>query len=296
MQNFVSGYLVVQYHQLFYVFILKYYLRWCSSQILLSGDIKTNPGPTPSPVQCFSICHWNLSSITADNFAKLSLLTAYNLVHSFNIICLSETYLNSETPPNDTRLELPGYNLLRSDHPSNNKRGDVCVYYKSTLPLRILNISNLDECINFEVSIANKICRFIHLYRSPSQKQDEFQEFKSNLEINLDVLSANNPFLTVMIGDFNAKSSNWYLNDVTSFEGSQIEFLASQFAMSQVINEPTNILDNSKSCIDLMCTSQPNLITDSGVHPSLYSNYHHQIIYPELDLKVFDPRPYEKTV
>ena len=159
---------------LFYVFILIYYLRWCSSLILLSGDIKTNPGPTPSSGQCFSICHWNLNSITAHNFAKLSLLTAYNLVHSFDIICLSETYLNSETPPNDTRLELPGYNLFRSDHPSNNKRGGVCVYYKSTLPLRILNISNLDECINFEVSVDNKICRFIQLCRSPSQKQDEF--------------------------------------------------------------------------------------------------------------------------
>ena len=159
---------------LFYVFILIYYLQWCSSLILLSGYIEINTGPTPSSGQCFSICHWNLNSITVHNFAKLSLLTAYNLVHSFDNICLSERYLNSETPPDDTRLELPSYKLFRSDHPSSNKRGDVCVYYKSTLPLRILNISNLDECINFEVSIANKICHFIHPYRSPSQKQDEF--------------------------------------------------------------------------------------------------------------------------
>ena len=263
---------------------------------MLTGDIETNPGPTPCPGQCFSICHWNLNSITAHDFARLSLPTAYNPVHSFDIICLSETYLNSEAPPNDTRLELPGYNLFRSDHPSSNKRGGVCVYYKSTLPLRILNISNLDKCINFEVSIANKICRFIYLYRSPSQKQDEVQEFKSNLEINLDALSANNPFLTVVIGDFNAKSSNWYLNDVASFEGLQIEFLASQFAMSQVINEPTHILDDSKSCIDLIITSQPNMRMDSGVHPSLHSNFHHQIIYAKLDLKVFYRPPYESCV
>ena len=113
---------------LFYVFILIYYLRCCSSLILLSGDIKTNPGATPCSGQCFSICHWNLNSITAHNFAKLSLLTAYNLVHSLDIICFSETYLTSETPPNDTRLELPGYNLFRSCHTSNNKRGGVCVY------------------------------------------------------------------------------------------------------------------------------------------------------------------------
>ena len=55
---------------LFYEFISTYCLSWCSSLILLSGDIKTNPGPTPSSGQCFSICHWNLNSIAAHNFAK----------------------------------------------------------------------------------------------------------------------------------------------------------------------------------------------------------------------------------
>ena len=81
--------------------------------------------------------------------------------------------------------------------------------------------------------------------------------------MNLDPQSTNNPFLTTMIGDFNAKSSSWYLNDITSFEGSQITFLASQFTMYQVIKEPTQILDNSYSCIDIIFTSQPNMIMDS---------------------------------
>ena len=86
----------------FYVFVLFYYLLWCSSLIFLSGDIKTNPRSSSSSRQCFSFCHWNLDSIAAHNFAKLSFLTAYNLVHSFVVICLSETYLNPETPPHDT--------------------------------------------------------------------------------------------------------------------------------------------------------------------------------------------------
>ena len=187
------------------MFILIYYLQCCSSLILLRRDVKTNLSPIPSFGQCFSICHWNLNYITVHNFPILSLVTAYSLVQNVDIICFSETYLNSATPPNDTRLESPGYNLFLSDHPSNNERGGVCVYYKSTLPLGTLIISNLDKCVNFEVSIAKKICHFIQLYRSPSQKQDEFQEFKSNLEMNLDTLSTNNPFLTVMIGDLNAK-------------------------------------------------------------------------------------------
>ena len=59
--------------------------------------------------------------------------------------------------------------------------------------------------------------------------------------MNLDALPTNNPFLTVMIGDFNTKSRNWYLNDTASFDVSKIEFLASQFAVSQAINEPTHI-------------------------------------------------------
>ena len=49
--------------------------------------------------------------------------------------------------------------------------------------------------------------------------------------MNLDALSTNNPFLTIMIGDFNAKQRSWYLNDITSFQGSKIEPIASQFTM-----------------------------------------------------------------
>ena len=158
--------------------------------------------------------------------------------------------------------------------------------------LRILNISNLNEFSNFEVSISNKICCFLQLYRSLSWKQDEFQEFKSNVETNLYALSTNNSFLTVMVGDFNAKSNDWYLNDLTSFKSSQIEFLASQFAMSPVIKEPTHVLDIPKSCIDLIFTSQTNRIMDSGIPPSLCFNCHHQIIYAKFDLKVFHPPPY----
>ena len=234
---------------------------------MLSRDIKTNPGSIPTPGQCFSICHWNLNRIAPYNSVKLFLLNASNLVHSFDIICLSETYLNSETPPNNTCLELPDRNLFHSDHPSNSKRRGVCIYYKSTIPKNILSISNLDECINFEVSIAHRICHFNQLYRYLSQKQENFQAYKSNLEMNLDALSTNNPFLTIMICDFNAKSTNWYLIDITSFEGSKIEPIASQFAMFQIIKEPTN----SKSCIDLIFVSQPNMIMDSGVYSLLHS-------------------------
>ena len=74
--------------------------------ITLSGDVELNPGPKLKAVQTLSICHWNLNSICADNFAKLSLLRAYVSVHKFDTICLSETYLDSSI--DDKSLEISG--------------------------------------------------------------------------------------------------------------------------------------------------------------------------------------------
>ena len=174
--------------------------------------------------------------------------------------------------------------MYRADLPSNCKRGGVCIFYKATIPLRVLNISNLNEYINFEVSIANKICRFIHLCRSPSQTQDEVQIFRSNLELNLDSLSSCNQFLTIIIGNFNAKSKKLCEIDKTSFEDSQLQLLTSKFGLSQITTEPTYILENSRSRIDKLFTSQPNIVIDSGVHASLHPHCHHQIIFAKSDL------------
>ena len=62
------------------------------------------------------------------------------------------------------------------------------------------------------------------------------------------------------MGDFNAKSSNWFCQDKTNFEGDAIKNLTSQFGLHQVIKEPTHILDTSFLFIELIFTSQANLI------------------------------------
>ena len=46
----------------------------------------------------------------------MSLLQAYNAGHKYDIVCLSETYQNSSLPYDDENLEIPGYNLIRTDH------------------------------------------------------------------------------------------------------------------------------------------------------------------------------------
>ena len=113
----------------------------CSLLGMLSGEVEVNPGPKKKDKDCLSICHWNLNSTSTCVYSKLFLLISYNSLHKFDIICLSKTYLDSNTPLDDDNSEISGYALVRSDHLSNTKRGGVCLYYKNNLPLRVVNIA-----------------------------------------------------------------------------------------------------------------------------------------------------------
>ena len=163
----------------FHVAVIKTWVAaWFYSLLLfLSGDVELNAGPKRNSSNAFSICLWNLNSISAHNYAKVFLLKAYITVHKFDITCISETYLDSSTPSDENNLEISGHTFVRSDNPSNNKTGGVCIYYKS-----FLYVQYLQESICFELKIGNKTCNFLSLDRSPSQSQDDFETFTENLD------------------------------------------------------------------------------------------------------------------
>ena len=152
----------------------------------------------------------------------------------------------------------------------------------------------MEECINFEISFAGKVCNFISFSRSPSQSHNVFETFAHNLELNLATIANKNPYLIVILCDFNAESSNWYKHDKTTYEGSKIKAITSQFRLRQLIQEPTHILSNLSSCIDLVFTSQSNLVMESVVHSSIHENCHHQLVSAKFNLKVWYPPPYER--
>ena len=244
-----------------------------------SGDVKENSGPTCNLNQWFSIYHWNLNSITAPNYLKTSLLRAYVSLHNLDLVCISKTYLDSTTALDDENLAITGYNLLRPDenlaitgynllrpdHASNSKRGGVCVYYESLLALRLIDVHYLQECLIFEILIGRKSCNFLSLYRSTSQSSELFEEFADNLQLSLDKISNQNPFPTVVLDDFNTKSWNWYKHNETKYEVSKIDAVTSHVGLQQLIKEPTHMLGNSSSCINLILhylISHPSLVME----------------------------------
>ena len=85
-----------------------------------------------------------------------------------------------------------------------------------------------------------------------------------------------------MIGDFNAKSKDWCSINIASFWRFRTWF--SRFSVWILANN-WHIYSITQDA------AQPNMVIDSGVHASLDSNSHHQIIYAKFDLKTTHPLP-----
>ena len=72
--------------------------------------------------------------------------------------------------------------------------------------------------------------------------------------------------------------------------------VTSQNGLHQEIKEPIHILNISSSCIDLIFNSQPNLLIESGVHLSLHSNCHYQIVFTKFNLGIICPPPHKREI
>ena len=113
--------------------------------------------------------------------------------------------------------------------------------------------------------------------------------------MTLDLVSKN-PFLLVVLGDFNAKLSQRHVKDSSTSKGNSIDSITSEFGLHKIINEPTNILGNSLPYIDLLFILKSNLSVKSGTQPSFHPNCHYQIIYTKFNLEAFHPPPYTREV
>ena len=112
-----------------YMFTIRHFINnFKHLLLLLSGDIEINPGPKRSSNITF--CHWNLNGLAAHDFIKVPLVEAFITSNNFDLVCLSETFLDSTILNEDVNIQMKGYSFLRADHPNDIKRGGVCIYFK----------------------------------------------------------------------------------------------------------------------------------------------------------------------
>ena len=106
-------------------------------------------------------------------------------------------------------VDIQGYNLVRTDHLDNTKRGGVCIYYKESLPVRVINLPYFKEALVLDMSFNIQKVIVSVIYRSLGQNSNQFELFLSNLENFLSDINNRKSSLSVVTGDFNAISSSW---------------------------------------------------------------------------------------
>ena len=94
-----------------------------------------------------------------------------------------------------------------ADHPSNTKQG-VCIYYKESLGVCVIDIPNLTKSI-CQITINNKTGYVLVVYRSPSQFSDDLKIFLSSLDQVITDMSLSNLAFRLILEDFNCRSNSW---------------------------------------------------------------------------------------
>ena len=165
--------------------ILKPYHPTCTLLLLLAGDIELNPGPSS-----FTVCTLNIRSLLNPvNSCSVFDLVSY---HSPNLVCLSETWIKS----NSSLAELssvtpPGYSLLSFPRPSNMHGGGTGFLVRepfnqiSTTPFPIF--SSFESSV-ISLKLSSATLTIFNIYRPPLSSSyskpfavflDEFQTFLS---------------------------------------------------------------------------------------------------------------------
>ena len=98
-----------------------------------------------------------MNGIIARDKIKIPLIEAYNSIFHHDIIALSETIINNSLQDEDIFIEGFSKEIFRSDHPSGNKKGGVCIYFKETLPIkRRKDLESMQETVVTEIILRPK--------------------------------------------------------------------------------------------------------------------------------------------
>ena len=120
--------------------------------------------------------------------------------------------------------------------------------------------------------------------------------FRQQWKETIIIINDCSPAIAIYIGDFSARNSEWWNGDSTNLQGTELAELAAQYSLNQIIDGTTHILPNSACCIDLIFTTETNFVTDSGVLPSLFPRFHHQLVFAKVSFTIFFPPAYERRI
>ena len=269
--------------------------------ILLCGDVQINPGPNNKDISThnINIGYVNVRSILAQvndpsdltkKVCKFELLKNHVLYYEYDIFGVSETWLDDSV--SSSELLIPGYlPPIRRD--ISRHQGGSLVYISENIPAR--RRSDIEplgsEIICCEVQI-NKLKLLICVcYRAP-----HFDVIDFTSDIN-DIIDAGtlNFHSVIFIGDFNARNAQFWSNDRSTAEGRVLFNIFHSQNYTQLIYEPTRVVSNCSSCIDLIFMNNQSIISNAGVRSQI-GNCDHCPIFISLNKIITKPKSFKRWV
>ena len=206
--------------------------------------------------------------------------------------------MNNDISNDDILIRGFSPDPFRADKPVNIRNGGVCLYFKENLPIKErIDLATIISGIIYEVKLNRKKICFVLSYCHPNLSSAEYDEYVKSLEQLYERVNKENPAVTILTGDFNARCPLFWEGDMETREGCILSNFLLSNNLEELINEPIHIRDDgSQSCIDLVCTDQSYIFIDTGVLPSLDPHSKHNIIHGSLNFHIPCPPPYKRKV
>ena len=263
--------------------------------LCISADIHPNPGPLYT--KSIGICHANVRSLKSQS--KLDELKIMADSANIDIITLSETWLNMND--NDLSFNIPGFQkMIRSDRNAQHG-GGVAVYCKDninciTCPDLNSHILPADSsCLWIEIILNSKRLVIGTYYRPPGQNAATRNSFLESLSVSITSALELNASAVIVMGDFNDRCQTWHSDHFDSDLGLQLYNLIEGFGLSQIIESPTRITDNTKSLLDLVIVDSLTVISDSGILPPIGTS-DHSVVFCRVRIPSLKQKTHKRTI
>ncbi len=94
----------------------------------------------------------------------------------------------------------------------------------------------------------------------------------------------------------NGRNSVFWSEDITNTDGRIINSIFETHNYEQMIQEPTRVVENTKSCIDLVFTNNPHIFSEVGTRDKIVDICDHHPIYGILTSSVRKPKCFKRWV
>ena len=196
-----------------------------------------------------------------------------------DILCVSETWLSDTIP--DRYVYIEGFNIFRFDK---GRGGGVCAYVRNDLKVSVLKPNTINETMVEDLWLKiqyDKLPSIIIgvMYRHPKAPIDSF-EYLSDVFKEM-IFKKHSVFI---FGD---------MNDDYLENSSKLFKICKTLKLSQIIDRPTRITENSQTLLDLTITSDTNKIVESDILPCPLGD--HELISTVINLRKPKRQPQFKT-